>query len=90
MKKKKKSTIAEKIAMEKLMMNEASLYYLTFLNDTIVIKNEITFTKQQAEKYYVSLLNHTINLYNRARTLKERQEASVAFLSLQIYPLRIH
>jgi hypothetical protein len=78
------------IDMAEVMAREPYLFYITFLGDAIVIKGNITFNKAQAEKHYVFLLNHAVNLFNDAKTLKEKTEASQAFLSLQILPLRIH
>lgn len=76
--------------MEKLMLMESTYYYLIWLSDAPIIKKEITFSKEKAEKHYYMLLNHTIDMFNNAKTLKEKKEASDAFLGLHIVPLRIH
>lgn len=76
--------------MQELMSMEASLFYISFLGDAPVIKGEITFSKSQVERHYLMLLNHTIEMLNEAKSLREKIEASEAFLNLKIMPLRIH
>jgi hypothetical protein len=88
--KKKKFLMSNKEEMDALMANEAVLYYITFLGDAPVLKNEVTFTKRQAERHYVNLLNYTVDMLNKAKNLRERKDASLAFMSLHICPLRIH
>lgn len=90
MSKRGKGIVKTQEDMDALMVQESLLYYISFLGDAMVIKEEITFTKSVAERHYVMLFNHAIGLFNKARNLKEKDEASKAFLSLQLLPLRIH
>jgi aspartate-semialdehyde dehydrogenase len=87
---KKKSSRKNVMEMEGVMAAEVSLFYITFLGDAPIIKNQITFSKKSAERHYFALLDQTVNMFNSARNLREKHEASAAFLSLQVVPLRIH
>jgi hypothetical protein len=82
--------ISNKAEMDALMAMESSLFYVTFLGDAVVLKNQITFNKSQAEKCYVMALNQAVAMMNSAKSLRQKIEASTAFMSVQILQLRIH
>lgn len=90
MKKKKKFLIQTQEDLQEIMAFEAMLYYISFLGDAPAIKGHLTFNRNQAERNYELLLKHVIDMMNSAKTVQQRKEASAAFLSLHIMPLRIH
>jgi len=76
--------------MKELMVIESSLFYITFLGDAPAIKGNVTFTRTQADRHYDLLLSQVFDMMNSARSLEQREEASAAFMSLAIVPLRVH
>jgi hypothetical protein len=87
---KRRALIQDADDMKEVMMAESTLFYITFLGDAPALRGNLTFTKKQAGRHYSLLLAHVFDMMNAARSLKQRQEASAAFMSLAVVPLRIH
>jgi type II secretory pathway component GspD/PulD (secretin) len=89
-KKKARSLIKNQEDMEAVMAQELGMYYLSFLGDAVIVKKEIVFEKHVAEKYYENLVEQVLKMYAAAKNQRQQVEASSAYMSLSMVPLRIH